>query len=434
MEGLTYEAISLILVLVVVKFFVAVLTAFAVKITYRDSIVLALVMSNKCIFELGYLGYIVELKKFDNKCFTVAATYVLVSSLLIPIAIDLMYEPQQIFSCYQYRNLLTLNYDCKLKTLVCIHKPDHITSMVNFVEVFHPTQDSQLECNVLHLEELMGQANPTFISHQMQKPMVGTRSCSNNIITAFINLCSYFTEEAMSIDIFTSASLVDHMHEDLCWLALDKSVDLIVLPFHRSWSVDRSTVVSDDKAMQNLNRNVLKRASCSVGIFVYQKPLWESQMAGSCYKVCTIFVGGKDDREALAFTNRMKRNKLTSITILRFIPQLSTDKSDELVQKLDMEDIKEIIKKEEGSSDKEYSMTCIDKKVKEGAETSMILRSMAYDYDLFIVGRSSGMNSAVTEGLNEWTEYEELGAIGDVIALKEFPSRASVLVLQQQQY
>lgn len=222
---------------------------------------------------------------FDNKCFTVAAASVLVSSLLIPIAIDFTYAPHQIFSCYQDRNLLTLKHDRKLKTLVCIHKPDHITSMVNFVEVFHPSQDSQLECNVLHLLELMGQANPTFISHQMQKPMVGTQSCSSNVITSFINLYRFFTEEAISIDIFTSASLVDHMHEDLCWLALDKNVALIVLPFHRSWSVDRSTIISDDKAMQNLNRKVLKRASCSVGIFVYRKPLWESQMAGSYYRV-----------------------------------------------------------------------------------------------------------------------------------------------------
>lgn len=120
---------------------------------------------------------------------------------------------------------------------------------------------------------------------QDAKPRVGTRSYSRNVITAFLNLRRHFTEEAMSIDIFTYASLVDHMHEDPFWLALDKIVALVVLPFHRSWSVDRSTVVTDDKAMQNLNRKVLKRASCSVGIFVYWKPLWESQMDGSCYKV-----------------------------------------------------------------------------------------------------------------------------------------------------
>lgn len=144
-------------------------------------------------------------------------------------------------------------------------------------------------------------------------------------------------------------------------------------------------------------------------------------------------MGGKDDREALAFTNRMRRNKQTSITILRLIPQLTTGESDESVEKLDIDDINEIMKNEEDSIEND-SMTYIEKRVKEGAETSVILRSMAYDYDLFIVGRSSGMNSAVTIGLNEWTEFEELGAIGDVIASKEFPSRASVLVLQQQQY
>lgn len=145
--------------------------------------------------------------------------------------------------------------------------------------------------------------------------------------------------------------------------------------------------------------------------------------------MCAIFVGGKDDREALAFTNRMRRNKRTNVTILRFIPQLTTGESD----KLDIEDIKEIMKNEK-DSEGNGSVTCIEKRVKEGAETSVILRSIAYDYDLFIVGRSSGMNCAVTKGLTQWTEFEELGTIGDVIASKEFPSRASVLVLQQQQY
>ncbi|AEC08087.1 Cation/H+ exchanger [Arabidopsis thaliana x Arabidopsis arenosa] len=432
MEGFAYEAISVILIVTVVKFVVTAITAFAVRIPYRDSIVLAMVLSNRSIFELGYLGYIVELKMFDNKSFTIAALSVLVSSLLTPIAIEFMYEPQHIFSSYRDRNMLTLKHDSKLKTLVCIHKPDHITSMVNFVELFNPTQESKLECNVLHLVELIGQAIPTFISHKMQKPKVGTRSCSRNVITAFLSLRRHLTKEAISIDIFTSASLVEHMHEDLCWLALDKNVALVVLPFHRSWSVDRSTIVSDDKAMQNLNHKVLKRASCSVGIFVYRKPLWESQMHGSCYKVCAIVVGGKDDKEALAFTNRMRRNKQTSVTILHLIPQLTTEESEDSVQKLDYDDIKEIMKTED--SNENDSWICIEKSVKEGAETSVILRSIAYDYDLFIVGRSSGMNSAVTKGLNEWTEFEELGALGDVIASKEFPSRASVLVLQQQQY
>lgn len=88
--------------------------------------------------------------------------------------------------------------------------------------------------------------------------------------------------------------------------------------------------------------------------------------------------------------------------------------------------------KNEEDSNENDSMKCIEKRVKEGVETSMILRSIAYYYDLFIVESSSGMNSAVTQGLNEWTEFEELGAIGDVIASKEFPSRVSVLVLQQQ--
>lgn len=69
MEGFAYEAISVILIVTVVKFVVTAITAFAVRIPYRDSIVLAMVLSNRSIFELGYLGYIVELKVRTQLCF-----------------------------------------------------------------------------------------------------------------------------------------------------------------------------------------------------------------------------------------------------------------------------------------------------------------------------------------------------------------------------
>lgn len=71
--------------------------------------------------------------------------------------------------------------------------------------------------------------------------------------------------------------------------------------------------------------------------------------------------------------------------------------------------------------------------VADGTETSKILHAVAYDYDLFLVGRRSGIGTRVTRGLGDWMEFDELGIIGDLLASEYYPSKASVLIVQQQE-
>ncbi|XP_010523128.1 PREDICTED: cation/H(+) antiporter 6A-like [Tarenaya hassleriana] len=432
MEGRVYEAVSLILLLSATKFLSSVITAFAVGMPLRDAIVLALTLSNKGVFELAYFVTAVELKVVHPNVFTIMAANILVNSLIIPIAIELLHDPSEKFRCYRRRNLMNLRDDSELQTLMCVHKPDHITSMINLLEAFQPASDhAPVTCYVLHLIELVGQATPNFISHQVQKPAAGSQSCSDNVIASFKRFHQRFSD-SMSLHMFTSLSMAKHMHEDICWLALAKSLSLILLPFHRTWSIDRSTIVSDDDTMRNLNLNVLRRAPCSVGILVYRKSIWHPQLMDSRCKVCLIFVGGKDDREALALTNRIRlMNREISLTFIRFIPTASPWESKGTAH--DAEDLKTIMGTNDDSTvGDDHLVNYIDRVVSEGSEMSIILRSMAHDHDLFIVGRSSGRDTPVTRGMSEWTEFDELGPIGDLLASKDFPSRASVLVVQQQ--
>ncbi|XP_010557361.1 PREDICTED: cation/H(+) antiporter 6A-like isoform X2 [Tarenaya hassleriana] len=434
MEGRIYEAISMILLLSTTKFISSVIAAFAVTLPLRDSIILALALSTKGIFELAFFVSFVELKVLHPEVFTVSAAAILLNSLFIPFAIELLHDPSKKFCSYGRRNLLNLKDDSELQTLVCIHKPDHITSMINLLEAFQPSAHSPVACYALHLIELVGRATPNFISHQVQKPAVGSQSCSANVIASFKCFNQKFSDST-SLYMFTSLSIAKHMHEDICWLALTKSLSLILLPFHRTWSVDRSTIVSDDDTMRNVNRNILRRAPCSVGILVYRKPIWNPQTTDAHCKVCLIFVGGKDDMEALALTNRMRRmNREISLTFLRFIPKTSLLESKGSMQ--DLMDRKEIMETNiDGSKvGKDHPVTYVDREVSDGSETSVILCSMAHDYDLLIVGRSSGGDSVVTRGISEWTEFEELGPIGDLLASKDFPTRASVLVVQHQDF
>lgn len=76
----------------------------------------------------------------------------------------------------------------------------------------------------------------------------------------------------------------------------------------------------------------------------------------------------------------------------------------------------------------------IEKEVNDdGPETTVIIRSMVNEFDLILVGRRYNLESQQTSGLKEWSEFPELGILGDLLASVEFSGRCSALVVQQQQ-
>ncbi|GAU36614.1 hypothetical protein TSUD_387660 [Trifolium subterraneum] len=77
------------------------------------------------------------------------------------------------------------------------------------------------------------------------------------------------------------------------------------------------------------------------------------------------------------------------------------------------------------------SINYIEKVVSNGEETVTAIREMNNVNDLFIVGRGQENASALTDGLTDWSECPELGAIGDLLASSDFETSASVLVMHQ---
>ena len=80
----------------------------------------------------------------------------------------------------------------------------------------------------------------------------------------------------------------------------------------------------------------------------------------------------------------------------------------------------------------------VEKTVEDAEGTASVVRSMSEKFDLLIVGRRGGDDkdlegsAALTSGLSDWSEFPELGVLGDMLASAEFASRVSILVIQQQ--
>ncbi|TKY59981.1 Cation/H(+) antiporter 4 [Spatholobus suberectus] len=70
--------------------------------------------------------------------------------------------------------------------------------------------------------------------------------------------------------------------------------------------------------------------------------------------------------------------------------------------------------------------------VNRGPETSTVLCRIINEHDFFLVGRRHDLDSPQTEGLTDWSEFSELGVIGDLLASSDLETRACVLVVQQQ--
>lgn len=356
----------------------------------------------------------------------------MLNSAIIPPILRYLYDPSRMYAGYEKRNMQHLKPNSELRILSCIYRTDDISPMISLLEATCPSRESSVAAYVLHLMELVGRANPVFISHKLQTLRTEETCYSNNVVLSFEKFRKDFFGSVF-VSTYTALSMPDTMHGDVCMLALNNNTSLILLPFHQTWSEDGSSIVSDSSMIKNLNNSVLKVAPCSVGIFVYRsrngrKNINEAVLSSSSYQVCMIFLGGKDDREAVILAKRMSRDPRINVTVVRMVTENEKARAhSEWDKMLDDELLRDL--KSKALADIYYT----EKAVKDAAETSGVLKSIASDFDLFIVGRREGRKSVFTDGLEEWSEFKELGVIGDLLISQDINCQASVLVIQQQQ-
>ncbi|XP_031247705.1 cation/H(+) antiporter 4-like [Pistacia vera] len=392
----------------------------------KDAFTIAIIMCSKGVVELAGFIYSNDKRIIDAELYAVLFYFVLFMSSIVPMLVKNLYDPSKKYAGYNKRNLMALKLHSPLPIVTCIHLPDDVGSTINLLDVAWSSRDSPMIVNVLHLMKLRGQSTPIFISHDKTKNLHDS-SHYENIIASFDKFEGN-NWGAASVNAFTAISSPDFMHEDVCTLALDKTASLIILPFHRRWYIDGS-VESDDKYIRTLNSRVLEMSPCSVGILMdrssninhsaYNDPLSKHE-----YNIAVIFIGGPDDREALTFAKRMALNTGVSLSVIHLVAAENEEGDDwgkmlDAVMLRDVMNIGYIYYKE--------------KKVTDGPETATMLHALVHEFNLMIVGRRADLESPQTSGLREWSEFPELGALGDLLASADYYSRCSVLIVQQQQ-
>ncbi|KAK7302678.1 hypothetical protein RJT34_13571 [Clitoria ternatea] len=416
------------------------------QIDNRDGVVLGLLMNTKGLIEMIVLNVGREQKVLGDQIFSIMVMITLLMTAIITPIVALIYRPRKRLVPYKKRTVQNSRLDAEFRVLVCIHTPRNVPTIINLLEATHPHKRSPICAYVLHLVELTGRASAMLVVHanrQSGGPALNkTQAQTDNIITAFRNFEEYVGH--FSVYPLTAISPYSSMHEDICHLAEDKRVPVVIIPFHKQQTVD-GEMLDTNPAFRMVNHNLLQNSPCSVGILVDRGLNGSNRLTANLasHQVAVLYFGGPDDREALAYGWRMSRHPRVSLTVTHFIPSKDATKTQPMDQfstidyqipnnierdhMLDEDYINEF----KMVSANDGKVTYLERVVSNGEETVATIRSMNNVHDLLIVGRGQGTTSPLTDGLTDWSECPELGAIGDLLASSDFETTASVLVMHQ---
>ncbi|KAH1131935.1 hypothetical protein J1N35_003313 [Gossypium stocksii] len=425
-----HQAVGAVVTLII-KFGVCLLLPLLCKMPTRDSFALAFIMISKGIVEIGSYSIMNDSRIISEDIFAHLTIVIIIVASVVPIAVKKLYDPSKKYLCFQKRTVMNSRFNQELRMIGCVHVPGNVNSIINLLNASCPTRECPIALDVLHLVKLSGQATPLFIAHHNQQKASSNKSYSDNVMVAF----KQFERDnlgAVSVNLFTAVSPSNLMYEDTCNLAMDRLTSFIILPFHRRWYSDGS-IESEYQTLRSLNFDILERAPCSVGILVEGRRNIKgsnskdtlSPSNSSSYAIAVIFLGGEDDREALALAKRFSQDESVSLTIIHLKAVDSLEfflaEDERMLDKEMLKDIKASV-----------PLTYIKEHVKDGPETSTFLRSIVKDYQLIIVGRRYRSEDAITRGLEEWCEFREIGIIGDLLSSSDFVGNFSLLIVQQQ--
>ncbi|KAJ0110370.1 hypothetical protein Patl1_01996 [Pistacia atlantica] len=335
----------------------------------------------------------------------------------------------------------------ELRVLTCIHSGQNISGIIHLLEVSNSTRESPICVFAAHLVELTERASAILILHDKLKTSTtpslsqGKSQPDHYIFSAFENY--KIGNESVSLHPLSVLSPYTTMHEDISKVAEDKAVTIILIPFHKQPTADGG-LQGENKTIKYVNKNLLAKAPCSVGILV-DRGLGSSKLSKSLssdklpeLQLAMLFIGGPDDHEALSYAWRMARKEGVILTVVRFRPSIDgknnenescySIKEDENKVEFDDDDYINLFR---FKSMYDKSITYLEKRVKSSNELEKAIGELYSNFDLYIVGRGRGVKSPLTDGLIDGGDSQELGVIGDTLISSKFTAHASVLVVQQ---
>ncbi|CAB41328.1 putative protein [Arabidopsis thaliana] len=341
----------------------------------------------------------------------------------------------------------------ELRILIGLHGPHNIGSTLNVMEICHGGREPGSIFYATDMVELTDEIAATLkkgggAGQSNDSVTVTDRSVTEmrESITAAVNGYGELRNgQGVTVRRMLALSTFVTMAHDVCGLADELMVSIIILPFHKRLNPD-GTLDAGHAGFRHVNRKILKNAPCSVGILVDRSfgQTEEAWRPGASMGIAIIFIGGRDDREALAFAAQVARHPAVKLKVIRFLEDKSSQnaqKRSSILNRASVVDQEEEMKLDDECFAEFYEryiagggrVSYMEKHLTNSSETFTALKSLDGEYGLVIVGRGGGRaSSGLTTGLNDWQQCPELGPIGDVLSGSDFSHNTSMLIIQQQ--
>ncbi|KAL6577084.1 hypothetical protein OROMI_011360 [Orobanche minor] len=397
------------------------------KTPMSDALYLGLILSNQGIMEVLMLERAKSIELIDKESYSIMVLSIFIFTGILAPIVKFSYKPSKKYVAGEWMTIQYANHNTELRMLACLHYQEHTPSIVNIFEASYPHPQAPICFYVVHLVELAGRSAPILVAHQP-----GIRNPSHsNASDHIINALRFFEHESRghaSVYPFTSISPYASMHHDVCSLAAERRVSLLIVLFHKHPMIHVSD--EDANAIRAVNQNIIKESPCSVGILIDRGAMIcsaSSLLHADLYRLGVLFLGGPDDREALSYAHRMAKHPNIHLTLVRFV----NDNMGSMYS-YDMELDMDLINKFRDVEQMQSRRCFYDEElVSDSMGVTSVLRSMHSCFDLILVGRRHEDDSPLLAGLLDWNEFPELGVVGDMIYSLNSECKASLLVVQQ---
>ncbi|KAL3653863.1 hypothetical protein CASFOL_003544 [Castilleja foliolosa] len=416
---------SIIFLACIGKFLGALISSLYNKVPLREAIQIGLVMNVQGILELALFKLMKHNKAIKEDPFIVLCISMLVVTGIVTPILKSLFDPLRRHARHKRRTVIDLKPESDLRIVVCVHDQEHVPTIIDLIESFRPTKHSPIHLCLIHLVEMVGRAHPILITHKLNKVSSRKATTSKSIVNAFKQFQERY-DRAITVHPFTAISTYATMHDEVCEMAVVRRASLIITPYHRSFTIGHIEK-SSEAGMKIMNDNVLEMAPCTVGIIV-DRYKQDAKYAPPVCAVAVFFMGGPDDREALAIGSRMVSNPNINLTIVRVVAEtnITTEDSDET--KFDNDVVNEF----RSQMVRNKRVAYFEEVILDGMGTVAVIRSIENQYDLIIVGRFHDTRSPLMLGLSAWEgDTTELGVVGGMFALSDHISSSKILVVQQ---
>ncbi|KAM7270282.1 hypothetical protein ACFE04_029496 [Oxalis oulophora] len=423
------------------------------QINMREAVSLGVILNTKGVLALVVLNYGWDNQLLASEEYSVMVIAIVIMTAIVGPIMSIIYKPDKL-APYKYRTIQMTKPGSDLRVLACVNSTPEVHGMITLLDLMSTKQQlSTLSVFLLHLVEHTT-GTMRLISHEKKISGKDTNfedSQSDEIIEAF-ETCKSIPNIGINGHVLTAIYPAVTMHEEACIVAEEKRASFMILPFHQN----------ENPGTRTINQDVLIEAPCSVGIFVDRGLNQSMDISNNAptKQIAVIFIGGADDREALAFGWRIVSNKQAAIkhniTLIRFVPGYevnnnNADQEDVLASErltlkvhsfksyvslngqqrsLDDDYVSEFRLRTAGEENVSYLEKLMMKTEDNGyASVEKLIRE--HKFDLYIVGRSNGEEEGHVSPTCSSSVLQELGVIGNFLVSSSEMDGSSVLVVQQ---